>query len=115
MAFFWSLFKPKSLEFPSHSIPEDSGEIERAEARSHAAHESAAARAAAIKVVATPPMTRKISFAGGGHGPPARAEKHAPAPTALHVPDEEIVLELGDVLARIPARFLKPGPHEDDL
>jgi predicted regulator of Ras-like GTPase activity (Roadblock/LC7/MglB family) len=110
MAFFWNLFKQKPLEFPSHSVPEESGEIERAESRTHAAHESAAARAAAIKVVATPPMTRKISFAGGGHGPPARAEKHAPA--AVHVPDEEIVLELGDVLARIPARFLKPGPHD---
>ena len=110
MAFNWNPFRLNPLEFPSSpdmggeaggtpaSSPATGGRVSSSHSKSGTtAH---AFGGAFVPAAFTPPLAA-----------PRKTQAAAPSPASA----SEIILALGDVLPRIPARFLRPGPHDPKL
>ena len=109
MAFNWNPFRLKPLEFPSS--PDKGGE---------AGGTPASSPATGGRVSSGHSKSGPTAHAFGGafvpaaFTPPAASRKTqttAPLPASA----DEIVIALRDVLPRIPAQFLRPGPHDPKL
>lgn len=110
MAFNWNPFRLKPLEFPSST---DTG--------GEAGGTPASSPATGGRVSSGHSKSGTTAHAFGGafvpaaFTPPAAASRKTQTTAPLPASADEIVIALGDVLPRIPAQFLRPGPHDPKL